>query len=217
MDDRLGVQPTGGEGAPFCPKMNTEAYLESTEIIDWRTPVVRELAGELASTHDRPVDVARACFEWVRDEIGHSGDIRSEAVTCSASEVLTERTGWCLAKSHLLAGLLRANGVPTGLCYQRLRRDDGSGFTLHGLNAVYLPETGWYRVDARGNRHGVDAQFTPPIERLAWPVTEPGEVDLPGIWSEPLPVVVGYLRESNSLAEAIRNLPDVEPETRVGM
>jgi transglutaminase-like putative cysteine protease len=190
--------------------MNMEAYLDSTDIIDWKTPAVADLAKDIASPCEQAVDVARACFEWVRDEIGHSGDIRADVVTCSASEVLQEKTGWCFAKSHLLAALLRANGIPTGLCYQRLRLDDGTGFTLHGLNAVYLPEFGWYRADARGNKAGVDAQFTPPVEQLAWSVAEPGELDLPEIWPEPLPIVVKYLQENDTLADAELHLPDIE-------
>lgn len=190
--------------------MKTEAYLESSEVIDWKNEAVYDLARELAPAHDRPIETARACFQWVRDKIGHSGDIQCEVVTCSASEVLKEKTGWCFAKSHLLAALLRANNIPTGLCYQRLRRDDGAGFTLHGLNAVFLPELGWYRLDARGNKPGVDAQFTPPAEQLAWPVSEPGEINLPEVWSEPLPVIVKYLHENDSLTDAIRNLPDIE-------
>ena len=190
--------------------MNTRAYLESTEVIDWQTPAVADLSRAIAAPHKTAVDVARVCFEWVRDRIGHSGDIGAEVVTCSASQVLKEKTGWCFAKSHLLAAMLRANGIPAGLCYQRVRRDDGNGFTLHGLNAVYLPGIGWYRADARGNKTGVDAQFTPPVERLAFPVGLPGEIDLPEIWPEPLPVVVRYLRENDSLMKARSNLPDIE-------
>jgi transglutaminase-like putative cysteine protease len=190
--------------------MKTERYLESTDVIDWNTEAVSDLAQKLASANGQPLNVARLCFEWVRDNIGHSGDIQSRIVTCNASEVLREKTGWCFAKSHLLAALLRANNIPTGFCYQRLCRDDGAGFTLHGLNAVFLPEVGWYRIDPRGNKPGVNAQFIPPTEQLAWPVTELGEIDLPEVWPEPLPLIVNYLRESNSLAEARNNLPDIE-------
>ena len=114
--------------------MSAEAYLKSTDVIDWRTPAVNDLAKQLASTHSHPVAVARTCFQWVRGEIGHSGDIRAEVVTCSASEVLKEKTGWCFAISHLLAALLRVNGIPTGLCYQRLGRDDDIGLTPEGTN-----------------------------------------------------------------------------------
>src|SRR5437867_9797512 len=100
---------------------------------------------------------------------------------CAASEVLRARTGFCYAKSHLLVALLRANGVPAGLCYQRLALDEtGSAFCLHGLAAVWLPAVGWYRIDPRGNKPGVDAQLAPPVERLAFAARLPGEYLFPG-------------------------------------
>jgi transglutaminase-like putative cysteine protease len=131
-------------------------------------------------------------------------------VTCTASEVLHAGTGYCYAKSHLLAALLRANGVPAGLCYQRLSLDGrGAPYSLHGLNAVFLPEAGWYRLDARGNRPGVDAQFVPPVERLAFPATLQGEADLPEIWPDPLPVVVSALRRYSTYDALRDHLPDL--------
>ncbi len=156
-----------------------------------------------------PVVVAARCFGWVRDKIKHSHDHGLHVVTCAASEVLKEGSGYCYAKSHLLAALLRANGIPAGLCYQRLSRDDdGAPYCLHGLNAVLLPGTGWYRIDPRGNRLGIDAQFTPPVERLAFPITHPGESDLPGIWTDPLSVVVEALRRHSTVEALWDHLPD---------
>jgi transglutaminase-like putative cysteine protease len=146
-----------------------EEYLQATEVIDWQDPAVLELAQHIASGHQTPDLIAKACFEWVRDEIRHSFDYQMNPVTYRASEVLQYRTGYCYAKSHLLAALLRANRIPSGFCYQRLSIDDkGAPYSLHGFNAIYLSEVGWYRVDARGNRKGVDAQFTPPKEQLAF-------------------------------------------------
>jgi len=190
--------------------MNWEPFLRSTEIIDWHHPDVLHLARSLSRGVSDPVEIARRCFEWVRDEIKHSRDYRLSPVTCSASEVLHYGCGYCYAKSHLRAALLRANGIPAGLCYQRLSRDEnGEPYSLHGLNAVHLPGFGWYRVDPRGNRPGVNAQFTPPVEQLAFPIVLPGEADLPEIWPDPLPVVVEALR-SYATAEALwENLPDV--------
>jgi transglutaminase-like putative cysteine protease len=125
-----------------------ECYLQSTEVINWQDAAVRRLANELAAPTVE--ETAKRCFEWVRDEIRHSMDYRANPVTCAASDVLRAGTGYCYAKSHLLAALLRANSIPAGLCYQRLSLDDdGLAFCLHGLNAVYLPERGWYRIDAR--------------------------------------------------------------------
>ena len=154
-----------------------DQYLRTTEVIDWEHLEVRRLASKLAEGMDGPVAIAKRCFEWVRDEIRHSHDHQLDPVTCKASDVLRHQTGYCYAKSHLLAALLRANGIPAGLCYQRLSRDDnGPPFCLHGLNAVHLPEVGWYRIDPRGNKGGVNAQFTPPVEQLAFSVRLPGEM-----------------------------------------
>ena len=98
---------------------------------------------------------------------------------------------------------------PPGVCYQRLRRDDGSGFSLHGLNAALLPEIGWYRIDARGNKPGVDARFDPPREHLAWPIEVDGEADFPEIWPDPAPIVVECLRRFADWEAVLANLPDI--------
>lgn len=168
-------------------------------------------ARALAAGTENTVLIAQRCFEWVRDEIKHSRDYRLQPVTCAASEVLRIGSGYCYAKSHLLAALLRANGIPAGLCYQRLTIDGKAApFCLHGLNAVFLPVHGWYRIDPRGNRADVDAQFAPPVERLAFPITVPGEADLPEIFADPLSVVVealGSIATADALWEC---LPDVE-------
>ena len=172
-----------------------EQYLNNSEYIDWKHPVVLKKAAELAASCVSEENIAERCFIFVRDSIKHSWDYRLNPVTCKASEVLIHGTGYCYSKSHLLAALLRANGIPSGLCYQRLILDidiSSSRFTLHGLNAVYLKQYGWYRIDARGNKPGVAAEFCPPTEKLAFPIINAGESDLDGILSEPLPTVIHY-------------------------
>lgn len=72
-----------------------------------------EGAKKIASGHETPTAIAKACFEWVRDEIHHSYDYQMSPVTCRASDVLQHKTGYCYyAKSHLLVALLRANEIP---------------------------------------------------------------------------------------------------------
>src|SRR5580704_18493046 len=159
-----------------------EEFLKSTEVINWTHPAVSSKAIELSRGTTDVQEIARRCFEWVRDNIQHSSDFKRNPVTCVASEVLAAGTGYCYAKSHLLAALLRANGIPAAFCYQRLSLDEtGPPFSLHGFNAVYLPEFGWYRMDSRGNKSGVDAQFCPPVERLAFKLSHPEERDFPEI------------------------------------
>jgi transglutaminase-like putative cysteine protease len=188
-------------------------YLASTEVVDWKHPDIRELANDLASGEGNPTATAQKCFEWVRDEIQHSMDFNRAELTCTATEVLMHRTGFCYAKSHLLAALLRANEIPAGFCYQRLSIDGiGPPLSLHGLNAVWLDGFGWYRIDSRGNKLGVDAQFSPPVERLAFPIELPGESDLKGVFSEPLPVIIAALKRYGTVGELAKNLPDLAPE-----
>jgi transglutaminase-like putative cysteine protease len=187
-----------------------QEYLKSTDIIDWKHPLVLEQALKLSNNLDNPIGIAKCCFEWVRDEIYHSSDFQMNPVTLKASEVLENKTGFCYAKSHLLAAFLRANGIPSGLCYQRLSvYKNGPPFCLHGLNAVFLPRIEWYRIDARGNREGIYAQFDPPAEQLAFTVKLKGEADLPEIWPEPLPIIVNTLSKYKKYEDILSDLPDI--------
>ena len=185
-------------------------YLESTKYINWKNSEILAQAKRLAGGAADSEKIIRRTFEFVRDEIKHSWDYKLNPVTCKASDVLQHHTGYCYAKSHLLAALLRANKIPAGLCYQRLTITDAPPFCLHGLNAVYIDELGWFRIDARGNKEGVTAEFRPPIEKLPFAAALEGEVDLPEIWAEPLPDVVKVLTRSQSYQEVADNLPDVE-------
>ncbi|KAM3095492.1 transglutaminase family protein [Phormidesmis sp. 146-35] len=191
-----------------------EEYLRASEVINWQHPEIVELANQIASGHKTSTAIAKACFEWVRDEIFHSYDYQMNPVTCRASDVLQHKTGYCFAKSHLLAALLRANQIPAGFCYQRLSVDDkGAPYSLHGFNAIYLPEMGWYRVDARGNKEGVDAQFMPPQEQLAFKIQLPAEADFPVILTEPLQMIVEALQSQSTWDEMLCHLPDISLES----
>jgi transglutaminase-like putative cysteine protease len=192
-------------------------YLVATEIINWQHSNVLQLANKLSTATKDAEEVALKCFEWVRDNIYHSVDYQMNPVTCKASEVLQYKTGYCYAKSHLLAALLRANSIPVGFCYQRLSiNDDGAPYSLHGFNAVYLPQYGWYRLDARGNKAKVNAQFTPPKEQLAFKINFPEEVDCQQIFSEPLTVIIEALRAYKTWDEMLDNLPDLNREQLQG-
>jgi len=177
------------------------AFLAASDIIDFHHRDVERLARTLRA--GTPLETARRCFDWVRDEIAHSIDARREEVSCSPSEALALGTGLCFAKSHLLVALLRANGIAAGFCYQRLTLDGANadgGFCTHGLVAVWLDDGGWYRCDARGNKPGVDCQFTPGRENLAFPIVTKGEERYPGIWAQPWPDLVRCLHALPSIS-----------------
>lgn len=184
-------------------------YLAESNIIDFSNPDVQNLAQLLAQNTRSEQDIIQNCFHYVRDQIRHSGDNQEDISAVTASDVLKHGSGWCYAKSHLLAALLRYNQIPTGLCYQRLSCSEYKKdiFCLHGLNAVYLEKTGWYRIDARGNKPGVDAQFSPPVEKLAFEL-QTNEQDIPGIFAEPIEPVIQALTTHKTYIDMLNNLPD---------
>ena len=172
------------------------AYLEASELIDWTHPAITSWNAGSGTEDDR----VRAAFHFVRDQIAHSWDIQSHQVTARASGVLKHREGICYAKSHLLAALLRKQNIPAGVCYQRLTLGDTpeSGYCVHALSTAYLKSVGrWIRLDARGNKPGVDAQFSMGAEQLAFAVRpEIGECDYRGNYAVPHPKIVATLKEN---------------------
>ncbi|KAB0672094.1 transglutaminase family protein [Oryzomonas sagensis] len=186
-------------------------YLVSDAVIDWQTPAVREKALELTRSLPDEVAKARCLFEWVRDTIPHSADAGLDIVTCTASEVLRHGTGICFAKSHLLAALLRAVGIPAGFCYQVLRLDPpvDNEPVLHGFNGIYLATLHkWIRVDARGNRKGINAQFSVEKEQLAFAMDpEADEFIYEAIFAAPVESVVNRLKMYTSRSELWDDLP----------
>ncbi|MFF7331351.1 transglutaminase domain-containing protein [Streptomyces sp. NPDC008150] len=183
------------------------AYLAASGVIDHRHPVVREIAARLAGDATDSYDYARAAYEYVRDAVPHSRDSGDPRVTWRASDVLELGTGICHAKAHALAALLRAEDIPTALCYQRLADDDGGGHLVHGLVAVRF-RGGWHRQDPRGNKPGVHASFSLDGERLAWtPRPESNELDYRVLYAEPHPAVLAALRAASDRDHLWQSLP----------
>lgn len=184
-------------------------FLQPTEVVTSTDPAIIAAAAEISGDARDDEEIARRCFTWVRDSVRHSADTPVDTVTCTASDVLRHRVGFCYAKSHLLAALLRARGIPAALCYQRLAADDtGSSFFLHGLVAIHLKRHGWYRVDPRGEKPGIHCDFTPPVEVLPFTPSRPGEKDIPGRFADALTCVIDTLRTWSTAAAVRANLPD---------
>jgi len=191
---------------------NLEDYLkEIPPVVQFHTPAIQEKIREIESMASTKKEKAKIAFEIARDEIHHSFDTQEKLVTINAEDVLRNKEGICFAKSHLLATLLRGMGIPAGFCYQRVLRKGTveSGYALHGLNAVYLEESGWFRVDPRGNKPGIDSRFSIEEEKLAYPIrTELGEVDYPNVFTAPLPSVLTSMHESCDTQELFYKRPE---------
>lgn len=205
-------------------------YLKETEYIDFSDLGIQQKANEIMAQVDeslgkdksyqrmkpqkqqevRKSKIAEAMFLFVRDEIPHSHDIRSEKTTTKASQVLKEGTGVCHAKSNLLAALLRYAGIPAGICLDHLTRgeDDSRGYLLHAFNAVWL-DNEWTFMDARGNKEGVNAQFPKVDIELAFSHKEQyDEFYYYGILKDAHRPTMERLENAANLDEVWEELPD---------
>lgn len=198
---------------------NMDCYLEKSKIIDFDNQLISKLSEDFFERAKNKTDYIKLCFEYVRDQISHSADIRNDIITCTASEVLNAGHGICFSKSHLLAALLRCRQIPCGFCYQKLILDDDTAPYLiyHGFNGVYLEELNkWIRLDARGNKKGVNAQFSVDTEKLAFPIRpEKGEQDSFIVYAKPDVKVVEKLTVNKTRTELWDDLPtELEYESR---
>ncbi|MDD5935193.1 MAG: transglutaminase-like domain-containing protein [Clostridiales bacterium] len=190
---------------------NINSYLVCDGVIDFRNENITQLADTLYQKAENELDFIKTAYEFVRDHISHSADINEDELTHIASDVLKKGHGICFSKSHLLAAVLRSKSIPTGFCYQKLILDDETAPILiyHGLNGVYLREYNkWIRLDPRGNKKGVNAQFSIETEHLAFPVRpEMGETENFIVYPDPDIYVLNTLRENRTRTELWNNLP----------
>lgn len=188
-----------------------EIFLTADQYIDYKHERIQALSRELFSPDMDNVEKARTAYYFVRDQIPHSFDCNAQIITAKASDVLLHQTGICHAKANLLAALLRSQGIPTGFCFQRLtlEEDDSLGYCVHCYNAVYLSGK-WIKLDARGNKEGVNAQFSMEEPVLAfYPRPEYEEHFYPGIYASPHQPTMTMLEEAKCLQDVMDNIPDV--------
>lgn len=188
-----------------------EDYLKCDNVIDFDNQAIARQADALYKQAPDELAFIKAAYEFVRDNISHSADINADALWCTASQVLKAGHGICFAKSHFLAALLRCKGIPAGFCYQKIILDDETAPILvyHGLNGVYLNDLRkWIRLDARGNKADVNAQFSVDTEQLAFSIrTNKNEEDGFIIYPDPDKKILEVLRNNKSRTELWNNLP----------
>lgn len=188
---------------------NLKDYLAELDVVNYSHPLIKEKVNELFNDNQTETQKVKIAFEFVRDKIFHSWDIQSTKITCKADEVLKYQEGLCFAKSNLLAALLRAEQIPTGFCYQRLMIFDipDKVYSLHALNAVFLKSSGhWIRIDARGNKPGVQAEFFIQREKLAYSINEElDEKDYPIIYAKPNNQTIATLETNTNAIEMCKN------------
>lgn len=190
--------------------MSLSKFLKENKYVNYNDENIVLKSKELFKGIDNDTEKARIAYEYVRDEIPHSFDIEAKVITAKASDVLKYKTGICHAKANLLAALLRSQNIPVGFCFQHitLAADDSLGYCVHAYNAAYV-ENKWIKLDARGNKEGVNAQFSLEEPILAFPNrSEYDEYFWKGIYASPHMDTMKMLEDSNTIQDVIDNLPD---------
>ena len=190
-----------------------DRYLKFSHYINGDELSIQRKAVELKRSSNDEIELVKNTYYFVRDEIKHSWDIQDKRVTITASDVLREKVGICWAKSNLLAALLRVNNIPSGICYQRLTLGDtpDTGYCIHALNAIYIKTLDkWIRLDARGNKNGIQAEFSVDREYLAFSIrNEYDEIDYKIVYAEPLQMTMDILeRSTDALYMCLHSLPE---------
>lgn len=187
-----------------------QKFLAETDYIDYNAQIIKEKVAELFADEMQDVKKAELAYLFVRDNIAHSFDCNATVITSKASDVLKYKTGICHAKANLLAALLRSQNIPVGFCFERLTlsEDDSIGYCVHGYNAVYVSGR-WIKLDARGNKEGVNAEFSIDQPCLAYsPREEFEEYFFPGIYANPHTEAMVMLEHAKSLQDILDHFPD---------
>ena len=191
-------------------------YLACSHLITCTHPAIRTRARDLIHGASNESEQIHTLYTYVRDDIAHSADIGQSKLVWKPAQIISSGHALCFGKSHLLTALCRVIGIPAGLCYQRIKNKDGA-FVLHGLAAVWLEDEGrWIRLDARGNKPGIDAQFNPQgVEQVAYPdIDEPGEWFDPYIYAEPWDAVIRLFELSVDVTAFINSSSQIHAPTR---
>jgi hypothetical protein len=104
--------------------------------------------------------------------------------------------------------MLRFYKIPVGFCYQRISMGEGLGYHLHCYNAVYLNGK-WIKLDARGNRDDIKAEFSLDEPKLAFEIDEElGESDIKGIFASPDLDCMNVIEKADDIQDVMFGMPD---------
>jgi transglutaminase-like putative cysteine protease len=132
--------------------------VDSTEFLDYESPVVRDFVAEALCDASGRSDVDKACalYYAVRDRIRYEVygvDLTRRGLR--ASSIVETGLGFCVHKSIVYAAVLRSVGIPSRIVYGDVRNHlasprllalmGGDLFCFHSLTSVYL-EGKWIKA-----------------------------------------------------------------------
>lgn len=116
-------------------------YLEPSLEIESTHKKITDAAKKIIGEKTDPLTDARKITTWVFKNVA-----KKMVDTTSALDTLRSMEGECQAHAHLLAALLRADGIPAKVVSGVVYSPDIGGFLYHSWDEVYLGR--WVPVDA---------------------------------------------------------------------
>jgi len=136
-------------------KESLDLYLQPGEIIRSDDPKVISLGASIVEGQTDDAGRAKALFYWVRDKIRYNMFVPSDKPEYFRPTATVERgEGYCVQKSALMVGLLRAVGIPARMLFadfinhrmphEALELLGTNKFYYHGYVELYV-EDRWIR------------------------------------------------------------------------
>lgn len=128
-----------------------EQYLRPTAIIDSDNTKIKEKAYQLVGENKDTIDIAKALFYFVRDEIKYNMFVFNDMPEYyRASRTLESGEGFCVFKAVLLAALSRSVDIPSRLCFAAIRNHLVSGKARDILGGTLVPTHGYTELYIEG-------------------------------------------------------------------
>jgi transglutaminase-like putative cysteine protease len=127
-----------------------QEYTKPEEYVESDNPMIIEVAGNITSSYNDPLNVSKVICTWVNQNLNYSG-FSSEAR--GALWALTNKNGDCTEYSDLFIALCRAKGIPARLIDGMWLPSVNSSGTQswekvgHDWAEVYFQGRGWIWVD----------------------------------------------------------------------
>ena len=135
--------------------INTKRYLRETDILDFKSPSIRELINEKSWNKLNTFNKILSIYNFVRDDIKF-GYNKNDNI--SASEVLIDGYGQCNTKANLFMALLRGVGVPNRIHGFTINKELQKG-AITGLWYKLAPQSilhSWVEVYHEGQWYNME-------------------------------------------------------------
>lgn len=152
------------ESFDFPKEKGCNDFLESTDLVDFENPIIKESYENLKLAQMNNLDAIKSALAFVKNTVQFDMDLakqigRGKSSGRCASQTLQTKKGTCGECVNLFASFMRLKGIPckfiTGFCIDM----NGKKHSLHAWAEVFDKEIGWFPVCPQSGMLGVPNFF----------------------------------------------------------